>query len=79
MEEDKQIHFLSEEKIKRQAEINKAYNLVLDGQQRITSIYRAVIGKDDIWFIAKNDLDLIQTCKTGKRSLEDLLDKFSTT
>lgn len=79
-EEEKQIHFLSEDKIKRQAEINKAYTLVLDGQQRITSIYRAVVkGVDDIWFIATDDRDLIQTCKSEKRSLEELLDHFSTT
>ena len=32
--------------------------LVLDGQQRITSIYRALKGIDTVWFVAKNPCEI---------------------
>lgn len=32
--------------------------LILDGQQRVTSIYRALKGTDRIWFVAKKDTEL---------------------
>lgn len=47
------------------------FRLVLDGQQRITSIYRALKGIDDVWFIVSDDID--KKCK----NLEDSLIEFT--
>ena len=56
------------------------FRLVLDGQQRITSIYRALIGVDEIWFIVKNFDELnddIKDKNLDNYTLEDLLYMFS--
>lgn len=45
--------FLSQDEIKSKVQINN-FRLVLDGQQRITSIYRALKGIDNVWVIMKN-------------------------
>jgi hypothetical protein len=37
--------------------LDGSFRVILDGQQRTTSIYRALKGIDDIWFIAKNESD----------------------
>src|SRR6516162_9791766 len=44
------LHSLSTEEIKRRAQTQNL-RIVLDGQQRITSIYRAVSGLDDVYLI----------------------------
>jgi hypothetical protein len=44
--------------------------IVLDGQQRITSIYRALVGIDAIYLILRNDLDL---ANINDMELEDIL------
>ena len=45
--------------------------IVLDGQQRLTSIYRAIKGLDNIFVVLKEILDVT---KLGSLSLEDLVD-----
>ncbi|MCI8666667.1 MAG: DUF262 domain-containing protein [Dorea sp.] len=45
--------FLSQEIIKCKIQTDN-FRLVLDGQQRITSIYRALKGIDNVWVIIKN-------------------------
>jgi hypothetical protein len=47
------------------------FRLLLDGQQRVTSIYRALKGFDDVWFIANN-----QNSGEGK-TLEECLLEFA--
>jgi hypothetical protein len=42
--------------ITRETQVNNL-RVVLDGQQRLTSIYRAVVGLDSVFFILKDDLD----------------------
>lgn len=49
--------YLSQEEIKSRVDVNH-FKLVLDGQQRITSIYRALKGIDSIWIIIKNSDEL---------------------
>jgi hypothetical protein len=60
-------------------DINKVggnFRLILDGQQRATSIYRALKGIDDVWFIAKNE-DEIPNTTFENATLEDLLEEIS--
>lgn len=67
------------------AEINKRvktgqFRLLLDGQQRATSLYRAVNGIDDVWFIVKEDNELqdeVLKKKLGDRSMEEVLFEVS--
>lgn len=68
----------------------KGFRLILDGQQRITSIYRALKKKksptkgmtdiDSVWMIIKREEELSQEIKEkniSKRNLEDVLYKFT--
>lgn len=55
------------------------FRLILDGQQRTTSIYRAIKGIDEIWFVVKNDIELSrlnQKKEFKERSLEDIIYEF---
>lgn len=54
------------------AKETQAQNLriVLDGQQRLTSIYRAVMGLDAVYIILRDDLDIDQI---KELSLEDMI------
>ena len=64
-----------EEVNKRKRLNNTDFRLVLDGQQRITSIYRALKGVDSVWFVAKSESDLNDISFTDAE-LEDLLESF---
>lgn len=52
------------------------FRLVLDGQQRTTSLYRALKGTDEVWFIAKND-DEVQSTSFENAKLEELLKEIT--
>jgi hypothetical protein len=52
------------------------FRLILDGQQRTTSIYRALKGTDEVWFIAKSE-DEIPGGNFENASLEELLCEIS--
>ena len=58
--------------------------LILDGQQRLTALYRAVHGIDQIWCVGKDLGDLVNNNNENvkeqlkSKSLEELMDKFST-
>lgn len=59
-------------------QINKMggnFRLILDGQQRTTSIYRALKGTDEVWFVAKNE-DEIEEGNFENAKLEDLLEEI---
>src|SRR3712207_692358 len=47
------LHSLSNDEVKRRAQTQNL-RIVLDGQQRITSIYRAVVGIDNVYLILKD-------------------------
>ena len=49
--------YITEEEIKVKTSTAN-YKIILDGQQRITSIYRALKGIDEVWFIFKNSDEL---------------------
>jgi uncharacterized protein YegP (UPF0339 family) len=53
------------------------FRLVLDGQQRITSIYRALKGADEIWLTVKRDEELSEDAEFSKLSLEEILFDYS--
>lgn len=60
-------------------DINKIggnFRLVLDGQQRTTSLYRALKGTDEVWFVAKNE-DEVQNTSFENAKLEELLEEIS--
>ncbi|RDC64290.1 GmrSD restriction endonuclease domain-containing protein [Adhaeribacter pallidiroseus] len=60
-------------------DINKVggnFRLILDGQQRTTSIYRALKGTDEVWFISKNE-DEIEAGSFENAKLEELLEEIS--
>lgn len=64
----------------KKAEINQkvktsGFRLLLDGQQRITSIYRALLGHDHVWFIAKPQNDVPENFSAA--TLEEILSEFS--
>lgn len=51
--------------------------MLLDGQQRSTALFRAVMGIDPVWFIAKNEGEL--QIEFDKAGAEDLLYEFTGT
>ncbi len=71
--------FFTREEIERKTQINN-FRLVLDGQQRATSIYRALKGIDDVWVIIKNEEELteeIQEEDFKYRLLEEIVHEFT--
>ena len=71
-----QTRTITLEEINKRQKLDKAnFRLVLDGQQRITSIYRAIKGIDAVWFIANNESEL-DTTPFDKVDLEELLYDF---
>lgn len=71
------IKTITKAEIEKRQKLDKSnFRLILDGQQRTTAIYRALKGTDDVWFIAKNDDEIVNSSfETAK--LEDLLEEFS--
>jgi hypothetical protein len=56
------------------------FRLLLDGQQRATSIYRALKGVDQMYFVLtpEEELDIeVRQISANKRSLEDVLSEFT--
>jgi hypothetical protein len=56
------------------------FRLILDGQQRATSFYRALKGIDEVWFVAKNEEELdseISQKEYTDRTLEEMLSTFT--
>lgn len=53
------------------------FRLVLDGQQRITSIYRALKGADEIWLSARRDEEFSEDAEFTKLALEEILFEYS--
>jgi hypothetical protein len=64
---------LSTEEISARAQTQNL-RIVLDGQQRITSIYRAIVGLDSVYLILHRDLDPIAI---NELSLESLVDSIA--
>jgi hypothetical protein len=72
-------HSFTKEEIESKVKIEN-FRLILDGQQRVTSLYRALTGVDNVWFIVKNDDELsdeISNITFENRTLEQLLYEIS--
>ncbi len=65
---------LSIDEIEASRKIDIPIRLVLDGQQRTTSLYRSIKGTDDVYFISKNEDELDNAF--DKCTLEELLFAF---
>lgn len=66
------------EQIENRVKVN-GFRLLLDGQQRATSIYRAMMGVDPVFFIALKDDELashVRAKQPGQRSTEQVLSEF---
>ncbi|MDM8561205.1 DUF262 domain-containing protein [Candidatus Parabeggiatoa sp. HSG14] len=61
-----------EDEIKQKLNAGSSFRLLLDGQQRITSIYRALHNIDEVWFVARNVDENI-----NELILEEILFEFS--
>ncbi|MDM8553704.1 DUF262 domain-containing protein [Desulfococcaceae bacterium HSG7] len=53
------------------------FRLLLDGQQRITSLFRALRGEDKLWFISRQLDKIDSNGSIGKLNLEEILLEFS--
>src|SRR5205085_4380395 len=65
-------HYLKDEIVAKSQTQN--FRIILDGQQRITSIYRALTGADNVFLVLRDDLkpeDLIE------RPLEQILGELA--
>ena len=71
-----EIKTITKKEIEDINKIGGNFRLVLDGQQRTTSIYRALKGTDEIWFIAKNE-DEISGTSFESTNLEELLQEIA--
>ncbi|OQY26696.1 MAG: hypothetical protein B6244_12740 [Candidatus Cloacimonetes bacterium 4572_55] len=65
----------------KKAEINQkvktgGFRLLLDGQQRITSLYRALRGVDNVWFVARHPNEINTNENFNQLALEQLLFEF---
>jgi len=66
------------EQVDKQVKID-GFRLLLDGQQRATSIYRTMLGIDLVYFVSRHEAELSAEARAkqiGQRTLEDTLDDF---
>ncbi|WP_160680935.1 DUF262 domain-containing protein [Clostridium sp. C8-1-8] len=68
--------FFTKEQINEKVKIGN-FRAVLDGQQRITSIYRALKKIDNVWLIIKNDDEFDQDKEFNEMTLEEIMSSFS--
>jgi hypothetical protein len=68
--------FFSKEQINEKVKIGN-FRAVLDGQQRITSIYRALKKIDSVWLIVKNDDEFDEDKDINEMTLEEMMSSFS--
>jgi hypothetical protein len=72
------LYSFTREEIEKRVKV-QGFRLLLDGQQRGTSIYRALTGVDQVFYIALNDDELtaeVRAVPPGQRSLEQVLSEF---
>jgi hypothetical protein len=69
------LYSYTKEEIDKKVKVG-TFRLLLDGQQRVTSIYRALKGIDSVWIIIKNESELnegVRIKPIGDRTLEEVL------
>lgn len=67
-----EIKTITKEEIEKINKLGGNFRLILDGQQRTTSIFRALKGTDEVWFIAKNENEILGSFEMA--NLEELLE-----
>lgn len=68
--------FFTKEQINEKVKVGN-FRAVLDGQQRITSIYRALKKIDNVWLIVKNDGEFYEDKDFNEMTLEEMMSSFS--
>jgi len=66
------------EEIDRLVQVH-SFRLLLDGQQRVTSIYRTLLGFDTVFMVITPEEDLsevVRSIEPSKRTLDQVLDEF---
>ena len=72
------VQSFTKDEIDRLVQVH-SFRLLLDGQQRVTSIYRALLGIDKVFMVITPDDDLpgdIRSIEPAKRTLDQVLDEF---
>jgi hypothetical protein len=72
------VQSFAKDEIDRLVQVH-SFRLLLDGQQRVTSIYRALLGIDKVVMVITPDDDLpddIRSIEPAKRTLDQVLDEF---
>src|SRR6218665_808131 len=77
-----EVRTISKREVEDKSKVG-GFRLVLDGHQRITSLYRALKGTDEVWFVAKNDperlsikLSDVWDIETNDYDEDDIKEKF---
>lgn len=74
------VDSFTKEEVEQKANVEN-FRLILDGQQRVTSIVRALKGIDNIWFVYRTPRELTEEFgsngETDEFSLENLLYQFT--
>ncbi|MEP6951647.1 MAG: DUF262 domain-containing protein [Ginsengibacter sp.] len=71
-----EVKTITKKEIEQINKLGGNFRLVLDGQQRTTSIYRALKGTDDVWYIAKNEDEVLNN-NFENAKLEELLEEIA--
>lgn len=69
------LYTYTKEEVNKQVKTG-GFRLLLDGQQRVTSLCRALLGVDDVWILIKHEDELSAEARAKPvkdRSLEDML------
>ena len=70
-----EVKTITKKEIEQINKVGGNFRLVLDGQQRTTSIYRALKGTDEVWYIAKNEDEVLNN-NFENAKLEELLEEI---
>ncbi len=71
-----EVKTITKKEIEQINKVGGNFRLVLDGQQRSTSIYRALKGTDEVWYIAKNEDEVLNN-NFENAKLEELLEEIA--
>jgi len=71
-----EVKTITKKEIEQINKVGGNFRLVLDGQQRTTSIFRALKGTDEVWYIAKNEDEVLNN-NFENAKLEELLKEIS--